>query len=89
MFKVFYPITGKYPVRYSRPSDAPLPNGTMDEKARPCVSKENIDSLADAFAAAIPNGEFSPAEIRGEWAGKVVGNLSTLTTVFHRYAHAA
>lgn len=70
MFKVFYPVTGKYPVRYARPSDIPLPNAESDEKAQPCMTKEAIDSLADVFAAAIPDGEFSPAQIQGEFAEK-------------------
>lgn len=68
MFKVFYPITGKYPVRYVRPSEVPLPKTGLDEKSEHRVTKETIESLADAFAAAIPDGEFSPAQIQGEAA---------------------
>lgn len=70
MFKVFYPVTGKYPVRYARPSDVPLPNITLNEKSQTCISKDAIESLADAFAVAIPDGEFSPAQIQGELPGE-------------------
>jgi chaperone BCS1 len=66
MFKVFYPVTGKYPVRYARPSDVPLLHPESDEKAQPCMTKEAISSLAEVFAASIPEGEFSPAQIQGE-----------------------
>lgn len=68
MFKVFYPVNGKYPVRYARASDVPSPKMESAEEPQNEMDEGAIAVLADAFAAAIPDGEFSPAQIQGKFA---------------------
>ncbi|KAJ9095324.1 hypothetical protein QFC21_005690 [Naganishia friedmannii] len=65
LFKVFYPVTGEYPVKYARSSDLPLSFSVSNEKEIGQLTQKDIDSFADAFAAALPEGEFSPAQIQG------------------------
>ncbi|KAJ9114791.1 hypothetical protein QFC24_007110 [Naganishia onofrii] len=65
LFKVFYPVTGEFPVKYARSSDVPLSFSAVNEKEAGQLTEKDIGSLADAFMTALPEGEFSPAQIQG------------------------
>ncbi|KAJ9107149.1 hypothetical protein QFC19_002809 [Naganishia cerealis] len=67
LFKVFYPVSGEFPVKYARPSDVPLNLSGFQEKESGVLSENDIDALAEAFAAAMPEREFSPAQVQGTY----------------------
>lgn len=88
MFKAFYPVNGKYPVRYARPSDVPSAEMSLQKRSQLCMAEEAIGYLADAFAAAIPDGEFSPAQIQSK-SRKGMHERSFHLTISSRSAHDA
>jgi chaperone BCS1 len=71
LFKVFYPVTGKFPVRYARSSDV-----SSMEKSPSILTENEVESLATAFAAAIPEYEFSPAQIQGKSSFNVISDFA-------------
>lgn len=66
LFKVFFPITGEYPIKYARASDVPSNLSGRKEEVIPQLTEEDVDNLADRFAATFPEREFSPAQIQGK-----------------------
>lgn len=65
LFKVFYPVCGEFPVTYARSTDVRVEVGDS-EKTKDFITAEEIEALADEFASALPEGEFSPAQIQGK-----------------------
>ncbi|KAJ9091066.1 hypothetical protein QFC20_007741 [Naganishia adeliensis] len=69
LFKVFYPVVGEYPVTCARARDEPGFHSGIDEKAKPPLTEEDIEELANNFASALPEGEFSTAQVQGMLMG--------------------
>ncbi|KAJ9090900.1 hypothetical protein QFC20_007783 [Naganishia adeliensis] len=66
IFKAFYPVTGKFPVVSDHPDEHP-PSGPEFNVERPTVQPALfVNHLAEEFAALVPEGEFSSAEIQGK-----------------------
>lgn len=65
LFKVFYPLSGDLPIRLARRSDQVQQASDVEKDLVTTVTEEDIARLAGEFAAQIPEGEFSPAQIQG------------------------
>ncbi|KAJ9114790.1 hypothetical protein QFC24_007109 [Naganishia onofrii] len=65
LFKVFFPITGEYPIKYARASDVPSNLSAHKEEVIPQLTEEDVDNLADRFAATFPERGIPPAQIQG------------------------
>lgn len=68
LFKVFYPTEGAFPIKRLKAGESLLMQNGHEPPDKACthVTAEEINSLANSFAAAIPESEFSPAEIQGK-----------------------
>ncbi|KAJ9090647.1 hypothetical protein QFC20_007868 [Naganishia adeliensis] len=73
LFKVFYPVVGEYPVTCARASDEPALHSGNDEKAKRALTEEDIQELANDFASALPEGDFSTAQVQGDFCFRSLG----------------
>jgi chaperone BCS1 len=66
LFKAFYPLSGDFPIRFARRSH-PFPKAWGGENDMVgSLGDEDIGRLAKEFAARIPEGDFSPAQMQGK-----------------------
>jgi chaperone BCS1 len=65
LFKVFYPLSGAFPVRYPRRMDAKSNELDVEKGFKSELTITDIEEMARNFAALIPEGDFSPAQIQG------------------------
>lgn len=63
LFKVFYPLDGKFPTKYARPANQLLDN----EKGEQRLTQAAMHMLANEWAARIEEYEFSTAALQGEY----------------------
>ena len=76
LFKVFYPVDGQFPAVYARSGDM-----VQDaEKSKTPLTSVDIDVLAEEFALALPEGEFSAAQIQGKHANHLTMNNANRRT---------
>lgn len=66
LFKVFYPVVGEYPVTCARASDQMAVASEIAEKTKTPLTEQDIEDLANEFASALPEGEFSTAQVQGK-----------------------
>jgi hypothetical protein len=76
IFKVFYPVTGKFPITHGEPGELQGTESLLRADAESTSSTCFVNDLAEKFAAAIPEGEFSPAELQGEWISYCSMNIN-------------
>jgi hypothetical protein len=75
LFKVFYPLKGAFPIEYARREDEAKMSHIAQEKAT-LLNEAILEELAEEFGNAIPEGEFSAAQIQGKSLGFSVENWS-------------
>lgn len=81
IFKVFYPVTGKFPIIDGEPGRVQGGGPLLGVDAEIASSSYFISDLAEKFAAAIPEGEFSPAAILGKCVFRPFGEHPRLPFV--------
>lgn len=57
----------------ARASDEPALHSGNDEKAKRALTEEDIQELANDFASALPEGDFSTAQVQGEFCFRSLG----------------
>lgn len=69
LFKIFYPLDGKFGIKYARRREVGLAALNAEEEKEPVkISQDTIESLAKKFRDLIPERAFSTADIQGEFA---------------------
>jgi chaperone BCS1 len=82
LFKVFYPVVGEYPVTCARASDQMAVASEIAEKTKKPLTEQDIEDLANEFASALPEGEFSTAQVQGKNTSQHWGRFP-LTRAIH------